>query len=66
MGVLRYASAGPDRLWDAIEERYFITEKRAVEKMNEKLERAARLVEASATRYISDTAQAVRSLKENV
>lgn len=37
-----------------------------VEKMNEALELAARYVEASATRYISDTAKAVRALKENV
>jgi hypothetical protein len=45
MGTLRYASAGPDRLWGAIEDRYFITEKVAAEKMNEALEKAATLCE---------------------
>ena len=68
MGNLRYASVGSDRLWDAIEERYFITEKLAVEKMNEALERAARMVDAAME---PDTMQGVngariRALKEKV
>ena len=64
MGNLRYASVGPDRLWDAIEERYFITEKLAVEKMNEALEWAATIVEEDKGRVV--TMRAIRGLKENV
>ena len=64
MGNLRYASVGPDRLWDAIEERYFITEKLAVEKMNEALEWAA--VMADSTSNENSVAKRIRALKENV
>lgn len=70
MGTLRYASASSDgtRLWDAIEERYFITEKKAVENLNAKLELAAEMVEqqeqvAAVSTYASDR---IRALKENV
>ena len=75
MGTLRYASAGPDRLYDAIEERYFITECCAVEKLNEALERAAKLVESAALENADDEgctvhpntiARRIRALKENV
>jgi hypothetical protein len=38
MGTLRYASAGPERLYDAIEERYFITERLAAERTKQALE----------------------------
>jgi hypothetical protein len=74
---LRYASASAtgDRLWDSVEERYFITEKKAVENLNEKLERAAVIVEggSSGTGERCETegdltenmARRIRALKEN-
>lgn len=65
MGVLRYASAGPDRLWDAVEERYFITEKLAVERMNDKLELLAEFAELYNTAGTA-IARRIRTLKEKV
>lgn len=73
MPNLRYASASPDRLYDSIEDRYFITEKLAVEKMNEALERAAKIVESSLDEapgpvtgvILHHGAARIRALKEN-
>lgn len=75
MGNLRYASVRSDRLYDSVEDRYFITEKLAVEKMNEALERAARYVESAAAANADDEGcevststimTRIRALKENV
>lgn len=71
MSNLRYASCSPDRLYDSIEERYFITEKLAVEKLNVAVERAAQKVEAARAGHqhpqaIKELAVAIRALKENV
>lgn len=68
MPNLRYAEAGPDRLYDSIMERYFITEKSAVTKMNYKLEMIARAIEADerGEDEMTPTACAIRALKENL
>jgi hypothetical protein len=69
MPNLRYASAGPDRLYDSIDDRYFIAERLAVEKLNEALERAATIVDVSNTvDYAPGNGPAarIRALKETV
>jgi hypothetical protein len=66
MSNLRYATASADgtRLYDSVEERYFITEKKAVDNLNEKLERAAQAVLSEPT--AERAAERVRALKENL
>ena len=66
MPNLRYAEAGPDRLYDSIMECCFITEKVAVTKMNYKLEMIARAIGADERGEdgITPTACAIRALKE--
>ena len=70
MGNLRYATASADgtRLYDSIEERHFITEKKAVENLNEKLERAAKIVESVRLGEFGpgDAVRSIRALKENL
>lgn len=69
MSTLRYTELGSDRLIDNFQNgRTFITEKLAVEKMNEALELAAKMVDAAME---PDCLQGVngariRALKENV
>ena len=69
MGNLRYATASADGtwLWDSIEERYFITERRAVENLNEKLEKAAAEVDKMKSltpKSASAVAARIRALKD--
>jgi len=80
MSNLRYASANADgtRLYDSVEDRYFITERLAVEKLNLALERAAKVAEGSdegewsqgfvetETDLRDNLAMRIRALKENV
>ena len=62
MGNLRYTELGPDRLIDNFQNgRVFITKKLAVAKMNEALERAAKLVDAQGV-----SGARIRALKEKV